>query len=84
MVTPAVLRNNRTMETLPNEEPPRKRQCRSRVRFSEEKNQTRVFDNFAEMTETDRTAVRQQLWYTVRAHTPRYLVFFLFRLVDSN
>ena len=66
MVTLAVLRNNHTMETIGDHgERPRKRQCR-RVRFSEQDNQTLVFNNFAKMTEEDRKEMCKQMWYTVR------------------
>ena len=50
------------------EERPRKRQCRNRVRFSEEAPRTLVFNNFAEaQTEEERREICKQVWYTVRA-----------------
>ena len=69
MVTLAVLRNNRTMETVvanEQQQRPRKRQCRARVRFSDQEPQTRVFNNFEAMTAEQSQQVCEQIWYTVR------------------
>lgn len=73
MVTLAVLRNNRTMKAISNnnrnetdEERPRKRQCRHRVRFSDSAPQTFTFNNFEAMTDLEAEQVRERVWYTVR------------------